>query len=279
MVGSARAATPLSRGEKAAQRARGPPGRVLTQRLATERASNSDGRISAWRRKRDLGIALLCTSRPLIEFVLRHRAEATANIVLRPHNGLLSAPAWAAQFLFGLLLDRSGRSNYPVCPGSNRSPSSGEFRCEPDFRGPIPSIRPHCLDLAAAGFRHSRSGGNLRHRLAINHQCSLPVACIRPTRLGKLTVPIGSLCPYRSAASHWRSAAGNAHWRRGGASMMTVAVMPELASTPSGTSSMWMRTEIRWASCTHSKVGLALTSSSGPSGLSRLVMPRAMLSI
>ena len=158
MVGSARAATPLSRGEKAAQRARGPPGRVLTQRLATERASNSDGRISAWRRKRDLGISLLCTSRPLIEFVLRHRAEATANIVLRPHNGLLSAPAWAAQFLFGLLLDRSGRSNYPVCPGSKSISLQRRVRCEPDFRGPIPSIRPHCLDLAAAGFRHSRSG-------------------------------------------------------------------------------------------------------------------------
>jgi hypothetical protein len=34
--------------------------------------------------KRDFGISLLCASRPLIEFVLRHRAETTANIVLRP---------------------------------------------------------------------------------------------------------------------------------------------------------------------------------------------------
>ena len=34
--------------------------------------------------KRDFGISLLCASRPLIEFVLRHRAETTANIALRP---------------------------------------------------------------------------------------------------------------------------------------------------------------------------------------------------
>jgi hypothetical protein len=36
--------------------------------------------------KRDFGISLLCASRPLIEFVLRHRAEATAKIVLRPQS-------------------------------------------------------------------------------------------------------------------------------------------------------------------------------------------------
>src|SRR5712675_1853020 len=36
----------------------------------------------------------------------------------------------------------------------------------------------------------------------------------------------------------------------------TVQVMPELTSTPSGTLSMWMRVGIRWASRTHSNVGL-----------------------
>jgi 2-polyprenyl-6-methoxyphenol hydroxylase-like FAD-dependent oxidoreductase len=34
--------------------------------------------------KRDFGISLLCASRPLIEFVLRRQAEATANIMFRP---------------------------------------------------------------------------------------------------------------------------------------------------------------------------------------------------
>jgi 2-polyprenyl-6-methoxyphenol hydroxylase-like FAD-dependent oxidoreductase len=34
--------------------------------------------------KRDFGIALLCATRPLIELVLRRRAEAVANITLRP---------------------------------------------------------------------------------------------------------------------------------------------------------------------------------------------------
>jgi hypothetical protein len=39
-------------------------------------------------------------------------------------------------------------------------------------------------------------GGNLRHRLEINHQYSLPVACIRLTRLDKLTVPSRLPQPY-----------------------------------------------------------------------------------
>jgi glycine/D-amino acid oxidase-like deaminating enzyme len=34
--------------------------------------------------KRDFGLSLLCASRPLIELVLRRRAEAIANIALRP---------------------------------------------------------------------------------------------------------------------------------------------------------------------------------------------------
>ena len=34
--------------------------------------------------KRDFGISVLCASRPLIELVLRRRAEAVANITLRP---------------------------------------------------------------------------------------------------------------------------------------------------------------------------------------------------
>ena len=81
----------------------------------------------------------------------------------------------------------------------------------------------------------------------------------------------------RSAGNQLRNAASTAHWR-GGASTTTVQVMPELTKTPGGTSSMWMRTGIRWASRTHSKVGVALTKSAGPFGLSRSVTPRAMLS-
>src|SRR6266481_9065505 len=34
--------------------------------------------------KRDFGLSILCASRPLIEFVLRRRAMAIANIALRP---------------------------------------------------------------------------------------------------------------------------------------------------------------------------------------------------
>jgi hypothetical protein len=35
--------------------------------------------------KRDFAISLLCASRPLIEFVLRHRAEMLPNIMFRSH--------------------------------------------------------------------------------------------------------------------------------------------------------------------------------------------------
>jgi hypothetical protein len=37
--------------------------------------------------KRDFGISALCATRPLIELVLRRRAEAVANITLRPAAG------------------------------------------------------------------------------------------------------------------------------------------------------------------------------------------------
>src|SRR5580704_19305762 len=46
--------------------------------------------------RRDFGISLLCASRPLIELVLRRRAEAIANIALRPEcrvTGIVPATA------------------------------------------------------------------------------------------------------------------------------------------------------------------------------------------
>jgi 2-polyprenyl-6-methoxyphenol hydroxylase-like FAD-dependent oxidoreductase len=49
--------------------------------------------------KRDFGISVLCASRPLIELVLRRRAEAVANITLRPRcrvTGLVPATGSAA---------------------------------------------------------------------------------------------------------------------------------------------------------------------------------------
>jgi 2-polyprenyl-6-methoxyphenol hydroxylase-like FAD-dependent oxidoreductase len=49
--------------------------------------------------KRDFGLSLLCASRPLIELVLRRRAEAVANIALRPEcrvTGIVPAPSGAA---------------------------------------------------------------------------------------------------------------------------------------------------------------------------------------
>src|SRR5215831_6714650 len=49
--------------------------------------------------KRDFGLSLLCASRPLIELVLRRRAEAIANIALRPEcrvTGIVPAPSGAA---------------------------------------------------------------------------------------------------------------------------------------------------------------------------------------
>lgn len=49
--------------------------------------------------KRDFGVSLLCASRPLIELVLRRRAEAIANIALRPEcrvAGIVPATGGAA---------------------------------------------------------------------------------------------------------------------------------------------------------------------------------------
>jgi 2-polyprenyl-6-methoxyphenol hydroxylase-like FAD-dependent oxidoreductase len=76
--------------------------------------------------KRDFGISILCATRPLIELVLRRRAEAIANITLRPASrviGIASAPGGAdvrgVQFVDGsgrfetleadLVVDASGR--------------------------------------------------------------------------------------------------------------------------------------------------------------------------
>jgi 2-polyprenyl-6-methoxyphenol hydroxylase-like FAD-dependent oxidoreductase len=44
--------------------------------------------------KRDFGITLLCASRPLIELVLRCRAEAISNIALRPHCRVTGIVPW-----------------------------------------------------------------------------------------------------------------------------------------------------------------------------------------
>jgi 2-polyprenyl-6-methoxyphenol hydroxylase-like FAD-dependent oxidoreductase len=76
--------------------------------------------------KRDFGISVLCATRPLIELVLRRRAEAVANIMLRPASrvaGIVPAAAGAGvrgvQFVNGsgrsetldtdLVVDASGR--------------------------------------------------------------------------------------------------------------------------------------------------------------------------
>jgi 2-polyprenyl-6-methoxyphenol hydroxylase-like FAD-dependent oxidoreductase len=76
--------------------------------------------------KRDFGLSLLCASRPLIELVLRRRAEAIANIALRPEcrgTGIVPAAGGAAvrgiRFVAGsgssepleadLVVDASGR--------------------------------------------------------------------------------------------------------------------------------------------------------------------------
>jgi 2-polyprenyl-6-methoxyphenol hydroxylase-like FAD-dependent oxidoreductase len=76
--------------------------------------------------KRDFGISLLCASRPLIELVLRRRAEAIANIALRPEcrvTGIMPVAGGAAvrgiRFVAGsgstepleadLVVDASGR--------------------------------------------------------------------------------------------------------------------------------------------------------------------------
>src|SRR5499427_5119884 len=76
--------------------------------------------------KRDFGISVLCATRPLIELVLRRRAEAVANITLRPASRVTEimlaaggAGASGVQFVNGsgcsetldadLVVDASGR--------------------------------------------------------------------------------------------------------------------------------------------------------------------------
>jgi len=62
--------------------------------------------------KRDFGISLLCASRPLIELVLRRRAEAIANITLRPQCRVMGiVPATGGAAVRGIRFD----------PGSGRS--------------------------------------------------------------------------------------------------------------------------------------------------------------
>ena len=62
--------------------------------------------------QRDFGLSLLCASRPLIELVLRHRAEAIANIALRPQCRVTEiVPASADAAVHGIRFDAgSGRS-------------------------------------------------------------------------------------------------------------------------------------------------------------------------
>jgi hypothetical protein len=65
---------------------------------------------------------------------------------------------------------------------------------------------------------------------------------------------------------------------RGLGSICTVAVMPAESTTPSGTSSIWMRTGTRWARRTQVKIGLTVTT---PWSLGRALatlMARAILS-
>jgi hypothetical protein len=62
--------------------------------------------------KRDFGLSLLCASRLLIELVLRRRAEAVANIALRPEcrvTGIVPTGAVLPCTVFGLLQDQDAR--------------------------------------------------------------------------------------------------------------------------------------------------------------------------
>ena len=62
--------------------------------------------------KRDFGISLLCASRPLIEFVLRHRAETTANIALRPQCRVTEiVPAKTNDAVQGVRIDAGSGSS------------------------------------------------------------------------------------------------------------------------------------------------------------------------
>jgi 2-polyprenyl-6-methoxyphenol hydroxylase-like FAD-dependent oxidoreductase len=56
--------------------------------------------------KRDLSIALLCASRPLIEFMLRNRGAASPNIAFRSHSRVTEiAPAQGAAGVDGIRFD------------------------------------------------------------------------------------------------------------------------------------------------------------------------------
>jgi 2-polyprenyl-6-methoxyphenol hydroxylase-like FAD-dependent oxidoreductase len=61
--------------------------------------------------KRDFGISILCATRPLIELVLRRRAEAVANITLRPASRVIGiVPAAGGAGVRGVqFVDGSGR--------------------------------------------------------------------------------------------------------------------------------------------------------------------------
>jgi 2-polyprenyl-6-methoxyphenol hydroxylase-like FAD-dependent oxidoreductase len=55
---------------------------------------------------------LLCASRPLIEFVLRHRAETTANILLRPQCRVTEiVPATTNDAVQGVRIDAGSGSS------------------------------------------------------------------------------------------------------------------------------------------------------------------------
>jgi len=61
--------------------------------------------------KRDFGISVLCATRPLIELVLRRRAEALANITLRPASRVIGiVPAGGAGVRGVRFINGSGRS-------------------------------------------------------------------------------------------------------------------------------------------------------------------------
>jgi hypothetical protein len=64
---------------------------------------------------------------------------------------------------------------------------------------------------------------------------------------------------------------------RGRGSICTVAVIPATRTTPSGTSSMWMRTGMRWARRTQVKIGLTVASPCWLACAFGTLMPRAML--
>lgn len=78
--------------------------------------------------KRDFGISLLCASRPLIEFVLRGRAETIRNISLRPQcrvTEIVPAETHDARRVSGLIsgrdaLRRSRRIWWSILPGAAR---------------------------------------------------------------------------------------------------------------------------------------------------------------